>query len=387
VRRRYRWLIAALVTIVALPIVAVIAALLWLDPNDLRAGAESSAREQLGLPLTLHGDLHWSWWPLFAIDAGAGVITDADGAPLLNWKRLQLGARWREMLNHEYLIDSISVDGLVVQLHRDVDGRGNWRSLFNRQGGSSSVHIRQLMVTDGALTFSDQQSGRSWSATNLKAAMKLGVDVTRSTLLLTQSQLTAMVQGSGLAASGALASMDSDRIAYNTASSTLEMTPLQLRIGNLAVAATLAGPLQFAPLAGAGTLELKSDSVRTTLTVFDVSVPPMRDAKVLGAAQASTKWQLGAETAAFNELRLRVDDTSLQGAASWPLATSGEITVDLRGDTLNADRYLRPADQPGEPFELPVKALRALKLRGSLALDTLTTGGVTARDTRVRFED
>ena len=385
-RRRYRWLIAALITAVVLPIVAVVAVLLWLDPNDLRAGAESSARKQLGLPLTLHGDLHWSWWPLFAINAGAGEIAGADDAPLLSWKQLQLGARWREMLNQQYVIERISVDGLIVQLRRDTAGRGNWQSLFNREAGNSSLHIRQLRVTEGAVSFSDQASGRKWSASKLNASLELAVDAA-STLTLTQPQLTATLSGSGQTTNGVPVSAQVDRMVYSAAAGTIEMPAVQLRVANLDAVVRLSEPLKLAPLTGAGKLELSSDSVRSTLRAFGVSLPPMRDAKTLGAARASTQMRVANESMAFSELKIVMDETSIQGTASYPLKADGETTVDLRGDTLNADRYLRPADQPGEPFELPVKFLRALKLRGSLTLDGLTVRGVTARDTRIRFED
>ncbi len=385
-RRRYRWLIAALVTIVTLPTVAVIAVLLWIDPDDLRAGAERSAREQLGLPLTLQGDLHWSWWPLFAIDAGAGEIAGSDNAPLLSWQRLQLGAYWRALLNQQYLIERITVDGLTVQLRRDTAGRGNWQSLFNSERGGTTVHIRQLRVTDSTISFSDAATGHAWRATSVNTTLDLGIDAA-TTMTLTKPVFAAQLAGSGIAAGGVPIFMKTDRLTYQSSNGAIEMAPLQLRIANLEVSVAVSGPLQLAPLAGAGTLELKSDSVRSTLTALGISLPPMRDAKVLGAATVSTQWQLGADNATFSKLRIAVDDTSVHGVVSWPLVSNGEISMDLHGDTLNADRYMDPADKSGEPFELPVKELRALRLRGSLSLDALTLRGVTARDTRIRFED
>jgi len=54
--------------------------------------------------------------------------------------------------------------------------------------------------------------------------------------------------------------------------------------------------------------------------------------------------------------------------------------VDLQGDAVDLDRYRRPDSDPGEPFRLPVQALRALPLNGSVRLRRLSAGGVVARD-------
>jgi hypothetical protein len=57
--------------------------------------------------------------------------------------------------------------------------------------------------------------------------------------------------------------------------------------------------------------------------------------------------------------------------------------VDLDGDVLDVDRYRRPASDPGEPFALPVEALRALPLSGTVRLRELRAAGSRARDARI----
>jgi hypothetical protein len=72
-----------------------------------------------------------------------------------------------------------------------------------------------------------------------------------------------------------------------------------------------------------------------------------------------------------------------------PVDTEGDkiMTVTLHADALNGDRYLRPSDQPGDPFELPITQLRSLRLRGTISIDTLTLKGATARDNKIHFDD
>ncbi len=377
----------ACAAIIALPLLAALALRLWLDPERLRQQVEQAARQQLGLPLTLRDRLYWSWWPLFALEAGSGAIDAADGQPLLRWRRLQIGAHWRGLLEDDLVIDRIVVDGLVAQLRRDAQGRGNWQVLFNRPRSSGNLQIRQLSLIDGVLSFEDLGSARSWTASKLNADSRLDVNPAAATVLFTEPRISAGVSGSGLSASVTPLTINSARLQVNTAEDSVQAGPVQLRYGNLDASVTLGVALHLAPLQGAGTLQLASDSLRHTLPTFDFAVPPTHDDAVLGQAHLTTEWRADTDALSFSELHLQLDATAVQGAVRWPLGPGGVPEFELRGDRLDADRYLPPAGKSQAPVQLPMKQLQALKLRGTLQLDTLTLRGVTARDARIRVEE
>jgi AsmA protein len=404
-KRRYRWLLAALAALLVLPIVAVIALLLLLDANDLRAGAERSARQQLGLPLSLRGDLHWSWWPLLAIDAGAGEIAagpgagpgagGSTGAALLSWQRLRLQVRWRDLWNRQYHIERIVVDGLRADLQRDASGHGNWQTLLNRASAGAAptnatagdVGIRELVINTGTINYADVATTRHWLAQDLSITMGFEYQPARRTLTLLQPHVAARLSAAALPVSGLPVSLQTTQIVYEQAAALLHTDQLQLKLANIDVVLTSSLPLQLAPVSGAGQLQAASDSARATLSALGLAAPPTRDPLVLGKANVSARWRVVANGVALSELRASMDGASVQGNATWPFSGDADATFDLHGDTLNADRYLRPASQPGAPFELPVQQLRALRLRGSLQLDTLTLRGVTAHGARIRLED
>ena len=387
VRRRHRWLLAAAAIIVLLPFLAVLAVRLWLDPERFRQRVESSARQQLGLPVTLHDKLYWSWWPLFAIEAGGGAINDAAGQPLLRWRRLQMGAQWRGLLHDEVLIDSIRFDGLQALLRRDAAGRGNWEALFNRPRGSGSLRIARLQLTQGTVSFLDEATARSWTATSVSGELGLEVNQATATTTFTAPRLTATLAGTGLAAGGTPLSIDTAQAVLNTTASALTTAPLHLRYADLDVTVTLAAALRLAPLQGAGELRIDSQSLRRSLTALEVSVPTTRDADVLGPLAATVQWRITASAVDFSPLRLQLDATTVQGSLHWPLDGSGVPSCALRGDRLDADRYLPPSGKSRASAELPLAQLRALKLRGSLTLDSLTLRGVTARSARIQVEE
>jgi AsmA protein len=387
VKRRHRWLLAAAATILLLPLVAVLALRLWLDPERLRQRVQASARSQLGLPLTLHDKLSWSWWPLLAIETGSGAIDDAAGQPLLRWQHLQLGAQWRGLIHDDLLIDSLRVAGLVAQLRRDAAGRGNWEVLFNQPRGSGLLQIGRLQLADGAISFVDAGTQRFWQASQLAAQFGLAANPVASTVTLTSPTVTGRISGTGLSSSGEPLSFSTPRLVLNTTTTAVETAPLQLRYANLALTVTASGELRFAPLQGAGELQINSAAVRRTLAAFEVAIPETRDVSVLGPVAATAQWHITGSAADISSLRLQLDATTVQGDVHWPLAGNGVLSFALRGDRLDADRYLPPSGQTSATAALPLDALRALKLRGSLTLDSLTLRGVTARGARILVDE
>ena len=121
-RRRYRWLLMAVAAIMTLLVLAILSVVLWVDPNRFRAPIERAAREKLGVPLRLTGELHWRLWPLLSIEAGAGSMP-----PLLRWTRVRFSAQWRALWQQQLQIDGVTIDGLEVTLQRDRTGHANWQ--------------------------------------------------------------------------------------------------------------------------------------------------------------------------------------------------------------------------------------------------------------------
>jgi AsmA protein len=139
-------------------------------------------------------------------------------------------------------------------------------------------------------------------------------------------------------------------------------------------------PLRWAPLEGEGELQFETASLRRWLAAQGVRLPPMRDPTVPGATSVATRWKFNESKTELSALQLRLDDTHLQGRIAGRRQEPRDWQVELQGDALDADRYRRPDSDPGEPFSLPVEALRALPVNGSVKLQRLSGGGVVARD-------
>jgi hypothetical protein len=249
-----------------------------------------------------------------------------------------------------------------------------------------TIHIGKLRLSQSAVRYADEATMARWSAELLKVHTQIEFDSSKGTLLLTDPSVSALLRGATLPAAGVPLLLRTTHLAFNTESGSLVTAPLKVRIANVDVAADLNAPLQLSPLTGAGTLAVSTDSLRAAMSAFDIAAPPTFDAKVLGPLHISTQWRADDKQVEFSALGIQLDDTRLTGTARWPLDNGVPATFELKGDAMNLDRYLRPADQPGDPFDLPIETLRAIPVNGMVSFDVVKLRGVTAHGARFRLQ-
>jgi hypothetical protein len=106
------------------------------------------------------------------------------------------------------------------------------------------------------------------------------------------------------------------------------------------------------------------------------------DPKALGALAAQGRIASGAQGLRIEPFMLTLDATRLDG---WlARAPAGVLEFELRGNTMDLDRYREPAGTASEPFVFPTATLAALRARGTLTLqgarfNALDLEGVTLR--------
>jgi len=398
-KRVHRWLLAGGVVLLALPLLAVLAVILFIDPNRFRGPLESAAHERFGVTLQLRGDLRWQWWPLLTVASDAGQIVDpGGGAPLIDWSRLELGARWSGLRQRQFVVDSIRVSGLGLRLYRAADGRGNWQELVEgvtqrdpttRDVGAAaatgSIGLRSLIVRSARIDFDDAVNNRRWRASGVDVEAAVTFDRSARSLQLRDLAVDALLGGDELPTAGITVRLAVPQLQYDNLAGSVTAPNWRLLVGALRIDGEQSEPLRLSPLRGAGQLQLRTNSTRALLAALGIAAPPTRDDDVLGALSAELGWRLTAERLDLQPLRVKADDTQFEGLAMWPLDDSAPALLELRADQIDFDRYRRPEDQPGEPFELPVEKLRAVNLEGQVSFDTAQLFGVTLRGARFRL--
>lgn len=394
-KRAHRWLVGALAALVLLPLLAIALLPLLIDPDTLRSALEREARERLGIPLQLQGHLVWKLWPALAVQSGAGALGEAGAEPPVRWRALRFTLQWPRWGLREWRLEGVQVDGLQVRLARQADGRWNVERLLRAGTAPASaatsatrLHIWPLRLHDARIELHPDAASVPWVFEALEAQARIDSDDVTRHWTLQALQLDARLSGPPLGTGKAQPlSLRDEHVEFRALpDAQLQLAPLTVHWAGAELQLRAATPLSVAAPSGEGELQLHTDSLRELLAASGMTVPPMRDPGVLKHLALATHWKLADADLALSALTLQLDDTHWQGSLGGHWRTPAAWRVDLQGDTLDADRYRRPSDNPGEPFELPVQALRALPLTGQLRLAELRVAGSTAHDARITLQ-
>jgi hypothetical protein len=133
-----------------------------------------------------------------------------------------------------------------------------------------------------------------------------------------------------------------------------------------------------------GPIDLQMPSVRDALKLFGIKASLPADKTTFGSLHAKSmlEWQASALNATGIDVTL--DDTHLTGDLSR--TADAKWTFSLRGDKIALARYMPLEPKSKQPFELPVKALKALQAKGDLTFELATMGDTQLHGVRMRVE-
>lgn len=165
-----------------------------------------------------------------------------------------------------------------------------------------------------------------------------------------------------------------------------------------AMGATVTGTTKISQLgdtpAVSGQIEIKNLNVRKVIDGFTATPILTRDSGVLGAADAKINFDVNSLHANVRYLHVELDDSVLNGSVNVSDYAHPLTEFNVFVDNLNLDRYLPPdfkeeTPAPATPASaagagiLPVKTLRALKLRGELGIGSLTAYNLKLKDVKI----
>lgn len=388
-KRRYRWLIGTVAVLLVLLLVLALSLPALLGSGYVKTLAARELRAATGLELFIDGDLQWQLWPVLAVSIGEARLMQpgAQDTPLARWKEIAATAHWHPLLHGAIELDTVRVDGLHLGLRRDADGAIAWPELSGTDGGSaSSVQLGRLELVDASVVI--EGSGSTPALQLVALQMSTGFELDAAGVMT--------LRNLRLAAVGIAADLPATGLPWTLSASQLVLQPDPLRIEPTVIKARLAGfdaavqfdtPVDPAGPSASGQLQLGTQSLRASAAAIGIELPPTQDAQVYGVFEADTTWRLDAQGLVLDPLRATLDGQTFTGKASVPFSGDAPVRFTLAGDRMDLDPYLGPENQPGEPFELPVEALRALQVEGELRLDEARLLGNTLRGVRLRVGD
>ena len=170
-----------LVVIVTLLVIAVLVAVPLLFKEQIIAFVKDNVvarvEKQTGRRLSLTGDIGLSVFPWLGIDLGAASLGNAPGfedKPFLQSQKLQL--RLLPLLKKQLELDTVVIEGLVLNLYRNQSGKTNWEDLIpkdtpgERKGAPlalASLAVAGVKLADAEVHWEDRQQNTHYALRDL----------------------------------------------------------------------------------------------------------------------------------------------------------------------------------------------------------------------------
>ncbi|MGB4076047.1 AsmA family protein [Pseudomonas sp.] len=394
------------------------------DPNDYKDEIRQIARDKANLELTLKGDIGWSLFPWLGLELTDATLASVSTPekPFADLRLLGLSVRVLPLLRKEVQMSDIRIDGLNLNLQRDEKGHSNWEDVgkpAKAQAAPTSadapatssasadsaaepsessqplkLDIDSLIVNSARIDYHDAQKGQQFSAESIQlttGAIREGASIplklsaffgtnkpvlrARSELQgelrfdrvlkryqLEDAKLSGEVSGEPFAGQtltfGAQGQLLVDLAAQVAEWNSLKLSANQLRalgelkVRDLSSQPKLSGGLSIAPL-----------NLREFLTTIGQTLPPSSDEKAFSQFELVTRLNGTPSSLAFEELQLKLDDSSLSGQIAIADFAKQALRVQLKGDQLNLDRYLPAPSKDAKD----VGAARKAEVKASVA--------------------
>ena len=426
-------------SLIGLLIVAAIAILLLVDPNDFHDEITGAVTEATGRSMKIEDELSLSVFPWLGIDTGAIELGNAKGfgdSPFARIESSQIRVKLLPLLKKELEMDTLVLKGLDLNLQRQKNGQDNWSDLGGTaqtteqpQDDSSgpptlaALAIGGIEFENARIHFDDRQAGKQFttSALNMTTGtlepgapvpLKLRGDINSSapamnghidlsttlqanpfagSYALEDMQLTVDLKGKDLPG-GQLQARVGAEVSADLIKQTLVVNSLTLNSGPLQVN----GDVQLVRLNSAdpglqGSLKIAPFKPRELFSLLGMTAPLTTDPKALHQASLDTRLAGSVQHLQLNDLQLVLDDSLVTGKLALRSGKQTSVSYDLKVDGINVDRYLPPpAEQQGKGLGIistavaapatqpliPVELLRSFDMTGAVQVGKLIAGGL-----------
>ena len=422
-------LLIIVASIIGVVVLASAAVYLFFDPNDYREEIAAGVKDATGRDLTIEGDLSLSIFPWLAIEVGRTELGNAAGfsdEPFMRFEEASLSVRMLPLiLSQETTVGTASIEGLVVNLEVAADGTTNWDdfSAAEQPVGieipesdvePTKVEMDRIEIRNANISYSDAQSGNSYSISNLVldsdgigAGEPFDLDAEfdfavapgdiaghvaiRGTTTMTEG--AAQISIAGLNVAGELRGVttqpaefnfDSREMAIDTVARRMSPGEMDLSVLGVSMSANVE-PFSYAdsPRPKAA-LQVAEFSLKELMRKLDIEPPATANASALSRVSFSADAVVREKAIALRSMTLELDDSTMVGTLSLPTTDAGAIRFDLTVDSINLDSYMAPADtgtasrneESSDDMEIPVDMIRDLRANGSFKIDRAFLSGM-----------
>jgi AsmA protein len=389
--------------VVALIAVAVLAIVVFIDPNDYRDDITQAVQKATGRELKLPGEIQLSVFPWLGVSLGAAQLSNARGFGEAEFARVEavdIKVKLLPLLQQRIEMKTLDLRGLQVNLSRAADGRTNWDDLIAAPAKTTkgpvvspeaapkkspaaplaALAIGGVNIEDAHIRWDDRQAGQHIEIEKLSLrtgpiAPRAPIDIQLATQLsLSDPELQTPVKLQGrLSFDLATQRYVFDRLdlALNLSSSLLPVSPMSVHLtGNIdadlaqqqvqvedvilqALNLTVIAKLKLTQILTApqaeGEISVASFSPRDLMKTLGVVVPETADSKALNKAKLALRFSGSTEALSVNKLEAMWDDSRLTGTLQVKNFSKPAVRFDFGLDAIDVDRYLPPPPPGATP--------------------------------------
>ena len=383
-RKGLKWIAVGLAGLFSLLIALIIALPFIIDPNDYKGQLEQLARKQ-GLDLQLAGDISWQLFPVLGLS-----VRDIHLAPVAEPEQnlakigeVTAAVAVMPLFRKQVQVEEILLAATTVQLKVDQNGRGNWQALLNDSESTPppspqtdesvtkaklDLVAKRIRISNSTLNYSDQQSGGNTRVSITELSLSDANLAARAFPI----NLAASVENNALAKPLRLELSSFLRI--NEGLDVFIIQDAKLAAPDLALNLAFSAEAKNRDsLAYQLQMDAQLAKLASVFSALGIEAPITADPNVLQRARLKIDAEGSQRYINLAVSELALDDTTLQGKVgalfpneNMPLS----LTVELQGDSFNADRYLPPPVEntnaapttatAATDTPLPIDALRAL---------------------------
>lgn len=174
--------------VVIIVVAGVIALPFIVDPNDYKDEIASQVEKATGRTLTLQGDIGLSVFPWIALELGPLSLSNAEGFKADAFAQVEaaeIRIKLMPLLKKQLEMDTVVLDGLVLNLETDKDGKTNWDDLTAADDSKAkdktapppskepsapalaAISIAGVKLTNANILWSDASKGENYQLRNL----------------------------------------------------------------------------------------------------------------------------------------------------------------------------------------------------------------------------
>jgi len=360
------------------------------DPNDYKDKITAEVEKHTGRQLQIEGDLKLSVFPWIGLETGKIVLGNAkgfDSKPFSVIDSAAIRIKLMPLLSSEVVADTITLDGLQLNLAKNKQGITNWADLSSGNAekakatesstdktaskGLAALAIGGISINNATINWEDAQTGESYQVKDFnldtgsilpgspvdidlgmqlnssQPAMQANLDLNgtvnlaldMSTLEISPFKLTIDANGDSLP-NGKLNLSLSSRIAVNLKELAANIEELELKSGALQLTGSLnAEQLQSSPVIS-GEVSIAQMNLQKYLQDLGITLPEMADANALQQFAVSAKLDSADNVHKLSNLKIRLDSSNINGSLTQAGAHT-DFKLDI--DQINLDNYMPPA--------------------------------------------